>query len=870
MKKSLLFTIVMALLCLFGNVKAQTWTIPSDAWEWTNGGSDNRWDTEDNWKKPTGIREDYPGQTSTNDKVYIPVITNSKQNKYPVLDATITISAVFIESGAMLGNQFLLNAAEWYTDVTIPTNRWVLVSPPLRGIYSGDFYTATQGGTYAGPFDPSVYNGQPGGSTDGIANRKFPYVIYERLFSNAASIRYAAYDIESFSPTWANPTNALAYQFQPGEAVQILARGKGDAGETETFHFPAGNTEYHYFNSNGQYTQKDGADWVETGLIRTSGKPVYNASTTTLSLKRNVPDGNTPSSLWAVGNPAFARMSIIEFLETNYRNGNTANYLYKHVVGNGSVADADGSELLYWYDNSTSQLLEAQSVPGDDVHTSTRTAPYIETNNGFKVAAGNNTVLPEYPTAILGTYNMELTPAPINWEIGGSGQGSGTNTNIRAVNTDITLTKATNSTVWISGLAGLANNIVEGTVDELSQTITISGGTVLGTYNGWTGSNASTTNMILYGSDDEAIALTTQMSTITNRARSNYNILNYTVNSQYASNVSDEKPLVFHYTIDADGSVHLEALNCFAIYPSNINNYFYVGRIRRSGVFNNNCSIDQFFSSTWNAYNYYEGTKAPETSGDTGSTGSATTSLNVTFTSSMFTVASAAMNNSPRQTEAQGGNAASIIATINDKHMNTFVVRKGNASNQYDINEDAAILSDFDEEKLSLGTLAGKTRVAVNTINDTTRCQIVLTGVNGDVDLVFDNLAALGENVRLFDANDSTYTPLNGNHATATVTFGVNDSPLRYSLVWDYTPIIAGNETLTAIDFTAFSPAKGEVKVMSNELLKGVRVYNAAGQLITSNNANANEVSFSNLLSGIYVIEAYTANGKATKKVDVK
>lgn len=245
-------------------------------------------------------------------------------------------------------------------------------------------------------------------------------------------------------------------------------------------------------------------------------------------------------------------------------------------------------------------------------------------------------------------------------------------------------------------------------------------------------------------------------------------------------------------------------------------------------------------------------------------------SISLYFNANMFTVDPATTTTqAPRRSAAQGSKAATITANYNDKEINTLLLRGEKAYNGYNPAEDAAMV-DIDDEAFSISTVAGTYRCVVNAINDTTRCQIVLTGVNGDVDLVFDNLDALGENVRLFDANDSTYTPLNGNHATATVTFGVNDSPLRYSLVWDYTPIIAGNETLTAIDFTAFSPAKGEVKVMSNELLKGVRVYNAAGQLITSNNANANEVSFSNLLSGIYVIEAYTANGKATKKVDVK
>ncbi len=929
MKKSLLFTLVMALLCLFGNVKAQTeapgsFTCPADAWEWNASGTTTRWDEPSNWNAPkngapqvNGVTERFPGQLVQTDKVYIPNTNTARNGKYPVLDATINVSAIYLESGAMLGNQFHLNANEWYTDISVPTNRWILVSSPLRGTYSGDYYTTTQGGTYAGPFAPSVYDGQAGGSTDGVANRKFPYVIYERLFSNAASIRYAAYDIESFSPTWANPTNALATQFQPGEALEVLARGKGDAGETETFHFPASDTEYYYFNSNGQITTLNGQQMKESNLSREqSGRPVYNASSMNVTLTRNIPTGATPSSLWAVGNPAFASLDIAEFLKENLRLGNTARYLYKHVAGDGSVAEAEGNEVIYYLGNNGQ--LAARSIMGQapiQQGTITTNEPYINLNRGFKVVQGTGKAqTTTYSEDLLGTYTMRLNTHPMDWhiqvydgiDVGGwihtgewsdaqEGSSTGQNTAPRATNVNITISKHPTSadSVIITNFIGMSQPI-SAYVNTTTHRIEFKAGQILNQFSGWSRGRergyssgflntgwtvpseefGDNVNMILMAAGINTPLTFDNDVTVTEKARSDFNQADFRIQTQVANNVSRNVKFELEYDITND-SVKLLSMNAFVAYPNVSNkthyfNYYNVGTTSHStnqGYTNGTFSLINFYTSAWNCFDSYNGSK-PITSSST--VGQASDEITLLFTEKMFkTNARAASQQAPRRAAGQD-DMASISTTINNCTINTLITRFENASNGYDAVEDAAILGDFDEAKISLGSLAGKTRVAVNAINDTTRCQIVLTGVNGDVDLVFDNLAALGENVRLFDANDSTFTALNGNHATVTVNFGVNDSPLRYSLVWDYTPIIAGNETLTAIDFTAFSPAKGEVKVMSNELLKGVRVYNAAGQLITSTNANANEVSFSNLLSGIYVIEAYTTNGKATKKVDVK
>lgn len=1025
MKKSLLFTIVMALLCLFGNVKAQTteatpvtngviqFTYPSstNVLVWTGNGTDNDWTTAANWMDGTKTAlKNWNDHTVANCDVFIPENANGK---YPVLNQAATCNRIYLASGAMLGNQFNLTATNgWYTDIVIPTNGWVLLSSPLKNTYSGDFFTNVQGGKYYGPWDGSTYEGQNG--TEG-PNRNFPDGIYQRLFSSYITIDHLGlYTCRYYETSWSVPANALATNYQVAQGYQVLARNQQNDIPSADFHLPSAENTYYFYTTSGNKLTTN----PQTMSHAESNRPAYDKAEIRPIITRETPGDATVPPMFAVGNPAFANLKIKEFLKENAIGGNTTPFLYKH--NNGNSANYDGSESIYYLDLTNEQLYLINAT-ADDFHipaTTNRTdatGAVMERNRGFRVMAGKAEVKCIEPD-LLGVYNCNATAGEVTYNPnqGGWFSRDRTNTNLGADEKTMTISSGENpNEVIISNFAGWG--VVKGTINTNDHTITLNGGQnvsmikgrALAGSSGWTCSGRQA--LTLMGCEDNDFAYSTEMIDLGNNRV-----------SKYVTNVSPSVPVRLSYQIYSNGTVNFQALNKFAMYPSNGNHYylmtallagndllymspwicfasysgsksnihgstqyintnffgtfeynidvttnwqapnnaeyqftinpiagkydiveikgFYPGmpnivingkiekdlnndykliipagqRISETGNITTDFFIydesqkdviielasDGTFSlsapimatilncetKSWNLFDWstVPGFKTTNTITKTASwdgqvtdptqiqIGTNKNSISLYFNENMFTVDPATTTTqAPRRSAAQGSKAATVKANYNDKEINTLLLRGEKAYNGYNPAEDAAMV-DIDDEVFSISTVAGTYRCVVNAINDTTRCQIVLTGVNGDVDLVFDNLDALGENVRLFDANDSTYTPLNGNHATATVTFGVNDSPLRYSLVWDYTPIIAGNETLTAIDFTAFSPAKGEVKVMSNELLKGVRVYNAAGQLITSNNANANEVSFSNLLSGIYVIEAYTANGKATKKVDVK
>lgn len=281
-------------------------------------------------------------------------------------------------------------------------------------------------------------------------------------------------------------------------------------------------------------------------------------------------------------------------------------------------------------------------------------------------------------------------------------------------------------------------------------------------------------------------------------------------------------------------------------------------------------------------YGRYMVRTAQYTPGSSGNTGNPTFSvgtnyeaINLKYTPAMFNANpgnTPSASSAPRKTAAQGSTMASVTLKDGNRTANTLITRRENGHNGYNAFEDVSLI-DVNDNAKSIATLAGNQMVAVNTLGDTTAVQLVLNNANGNVALTFDNLAALGSNARLFDATTGSETPLDANHEELTVNMTVNDSPLRYSIIWD---VVSGTEEVELpmtdgdLWFKAFSSAKGTVKVTSNENMASVRLYDSTGKLVGSKVNAQNETMFEYLLSGIYVVEVSNGSETQSMKVNVK
>lgn len=269
-------------------------------------------------------------------------------------------------------------------------------------------------------------------------------------------------------------------------------------------------------------------------------------------------------------------------------------------------------------------------------------------------------------------------------------------------------------------------------------------------------------------------------------------------------------------------------------------------------------------------------TSTPGGSSSTGdfSVGTNYEAINLKFTAAMFNAnpgKTPSASSAPRKTAAHGGVMASVTLTDGNRTANTLITKRENASNGFNAFEDASLI-DVNDNAKSIATLAGNQMVAVNTLGDTTSVQLVINNVSGNVALTFDNLDALGSNARLLDATTGVQTPLNGSHQELTVNMTANDSPLRYSIVWD---VVSGTEEVELpmegdMWFKALSTAKGTIKVISSENMTSVRLFDSTGKLVNSKLNAANETMFEYLLSGIYVVEVSNGTETQSMKVNVK
>lgn len=299
--------------------------------------------------------------------------------------------------------------------------------------------------------------------------------------------------------------------------------------------------------------------------------------------------------------------------------------------------------------------------------------------------------------------------------------------------------------------------------------------------------------------------------------------------------------------------------------------YWSIFKVVNQSVFTTGTSAGEYIPRT-----------AQYTPGSSGNTGNPTFSvgtnyeaINLKYTPAMFNANpgyTPSASSAPRKTAAQGSTMASVTLKDGNRTANTLITRRENGHNGYNAFEDASLI-DVNDNAKSIATLAGNQMVAVNTLGDTTAVQLVLNNANGNVALTFDNLAALGSNARLFDATTGSETPLDANHQELTVNMTVNDSPLRYSIIWD---VVSGTEEvelpLTDGDlwFKALSTAKGTIKVVSSENMASVRLFDSTGKLVGSKVNAQNETMFEYLLSGIYVVEVSNGSETQSMKVNVK
>ena len=526
---------------------------------WRKDAFNSKWSDPNNWYVC------YNGSTFTSNAVPMQsnnVIIPAGASIYPnIVTGNCYCNCIYLEAGARLGGQYLLNYNKAFVDVKVPANRYVRITPPLRDTYAGDFFTAEQGGKWTN-FTPALLSNVKEGTLKEGGKNRTTHATYESLYASTFQTLdpYGGTATHSVRSQWEAPYNSMEYKYEEGQGFDIWM-DYDDNNDFATFHFPSGETKYDYFSEKeGKKVSKSGTIVRDDHQYRLAfDNTNTNRGYANLVFSRNA--GATEPA-FVVGNIGQAYLSIFNFLKTNVENMTTTPFLYKHtpvLLDNGH-----GKQTVYFYLSSGGGRLfkaEPQAVkidpngvikpPSDTERTEVdKKAPetMIAPNEAFMIMAGESKITSVEPHLIgnfSGTYRYYGVPFQ---KVDGStikkdGMAGGKPDELtREFVFSIAADPNDVYRVRIGNFVG--RGYVWGTINPQKKTLTIQAGTPV-TY----ADNGSWENgdriLRIYGCDDDKLAFTDWFT----YKSGNYNVISsYVAQTKKVTNAHSD--IVFDYTVD--------------------------------------------------------------------------------------------------------------------------------------------------------------------------------------------------------------------------------------------------------------------------------------------------------------------------------
>lgn len=550
---------------------------------WKKDASNSKWSDPNNWYVC------YNGSTFTSNAVPMQsnnVIIPAGASIYPnIVTSNCYCNCIYLEAGARLGGQYLLNYNKAFVDVKVPANRYVRITPPLRDTYAGDFFTAEQGGKWTN-FTPALLSNVVEGTLDEGGKNRTTHATYQSLYGSTFQTLdpYGGITTHSVRSKWEAPYNSMEYKYEEGQGFDIWMDYDKDT-DYATFHFPSGETQYDYFSEKeGKIVSQTAAIVRDEHQYRLAfDNTNTNRGYANFVFSRNV--GATEPA-FVIGNIGQAYLSIFNFLKTNVENMTTTPFLYKHTP----IArdNGHGKQTVYFYLSSGGGKLfkadpQAVQIDPDGVITlpsgtevdKKATEAMIAPNEAFMIMAGESKITSAEPHLIgnfSGTYRYYGVPFK---KVNGSstitkdGMAGGKPDELTR---DFVFSIATDPNdvyrVRIGNFVG--RGYVWGTINPQKKTLTIQAGTAV-TYvdnNSWENGDRI---LRIYGCDDDKLAFTDWFTYKTVKYPI-FNTINYQAQTKKVTNANSD--IVFDYTVDVvNGIAKFTLRRPFVIYSEEYNLY---------------------------------------------------------------------------------------------------------------------------------------------------------------------------------------------------------------------------------------------------------------------------------------------------------
>jgi len=133
---------------------------------------------------------------------------------------------------------------------------------------------------------------------------------------------------------------------------------------------------------------------------------------------------------------------------------------------------------------------------------------------------------------------------------------------------------------------------------------------------------------------------------------------------------------------------------------------------------------------------------------------------------------------------------------------------------------------------------------------------------------------------------ETQMTNVSGNIFTHTITGQTIGSTINYGVkfayaggmsVTNYYSYVVGSNCVLEVasiqepvDFTFLNPVENYIKIISEDEIDKVEVYNMTGMLVLETKTDTNNIDIKNLSQGIYLVTVYSGNKRSVKKMIVK
>jgi hypothetical protein len=313
--------------CPLGSSYFTFYVVP-DTLVWSPRGTNDAWNNDDNWEMLnatkdaegyvpldasniiipdlgiSGVYPTLPVNTEIGKKQKVAVEENAQDYiTYDLNYKTHNCNYIHFGPRAQLANQFMLAYKGVWVEMPVPTQRWQMLSFPIKGVVSGDMYVPVNNYDNAGYF-----------TSGDLCTDRAQYSFWQRLYNKSTDkVLNDGSTVKVTSATWGSTTNVVSFPYEVGAGAAFWCYDKLNTSVDElVVRLPKEDSEYSYYLYGQGYFNETISRAADAGKL--AFEPTVGATDTVMSVTLT---NNEAGKYFLVGNPAMSGLSLNHFFKEN-------------------------------------------------------------------------------------------------------------------------------------------------------------------------------------------------------------------------------------------------------------------------------------------------------------------------------------------------------------------------------------------------------------------------------------------------------------------------------------------------------------------------------------------------------------------------